>query len=111
MNARRVSPVFLQMALIVAFATCLRAGLSGRDRPDAGARSREPDAAEPEAEVDYIECIVAPPESSRVPKPLRQGQFLSPQSVSALAISPDGRELAHHLLGNARRKREYPPSD
>ena len=44
--------------------------------------------------VDYVECIIARPESTHVPKPLRQGEFLSPQSVSALAISPDGRQLA-----------------
>jgi len=44
--------------------------------------------------VDYLERTIAPPESSRVPKSLRQGKFLSPQSVSALAISPDGRQLA-----------------
>ena len=37
---------------------------------------------------------IAPPEPSTVPKPLRQGEFLAPQSVSALAISPDGRPLA-----------------
>jgi hypothetical protein len=41
-----------------------------------------------------FECIIAPPQPSRVPNSLRQGEFLSPQSVSALAISPDGRQLA-----------------
>ncbi len=38
--------------------------------------------------------IVAPPLPTRVPKPLHQGNFLSPQSVSALAISPDSRQIA-----------------
>lgn len=34
------------------------------------------------------------PERSRVPAPLRQGAFLSPQSVSALDVSDDGRSVA-----------------
>ncbi len=57
-------------------------------------QSQAPNFAPPEATVDYVECTIAAPESSRVPKSLRQGEFLSPQSVSALAISPDGRQLA-----------------
>lgn len=52
------------------------------------------DGAKLKTAVDYLERTIAPPESSRVPKSLRQGEFLSPQSVSALAISPDGRQLA-----------------
>jgi len=44
------------------------------------------------AAVDYLDRTIAPPESGRVPNPLRQGEFLSPQSVSALAISPDPPE-------------------
>ncbi|MHC4165340.1 MAG: MBL fold metallo-hydrolase [Planctomycetota bacterium] len=59
-----------------------------------GHELRGPDSAKPEAAMDYLECTIAPPESSRVPDPLGQGEFPSPQSVSALAISPDGRQLA-----------------
>ena len=48
-----------------------------------------------QATVEYADHTIAPPEPSRVPNPLRQGEFLSPQSVSALAISPDGRFVAY----------------
>ena len=41
-----------------------------------------------------LDRIVGPPQPSKVPTPLRQGEFLSPQSVSALAISPDGHQVA-----------------
>lgn len=57
-----------------------------------GSESQGPDSAKLKAAVDYVECTIAPPEPSRVPDPLRQGEFLSPQSVSALAISRDGRQ-------------------
>ena len=41
-----------------------------------------------------LDRVIAPRQPSRDPLPLRQGEFLSPQSLSALAISPDGREIA-----------------
>lgn len=59
-----------------------------------GSESQRPASTKQNDAVDYVECTIAPPESSQVPKPLRQGEFLSPQSISALAISPDGRQLA-----------------
>jgi glyoxylase-like metal-dependent hydrolase (beta-lactamase superfamily II) len=43
---------------------------------------------------EYRACVIAPPEPSRVPNALRQGEVLAPQSVSAVAISPDGRQIA-----------------
>jgi len=52
------------------------------------------DEAKVKTAAGYLERTIAPPEPSGVPKPLRQGEFLSPQSISALAISPDGRQLA-----------------
>ncbi len=44
-------------------------------------------------------CVIAPAQPSRVPQPLRQGEFLSPQSISAVAVSPDGRQLAVTTMG------------
>jgi len=81
-------------ASAVACANCLIACFPGAGWTTARSQSQEPDSATPETTVDYVECTIAPPEPSGVPKPLRQGEFLSPQSVSALAISPDGRQLA-----------------
>ena len=43
--------------------------------------------------------IIAPPGPTRVPAPLRQGVFLAPQSIAALEISPDGRQLAVVTMG------------
>lgn len=38
--------------------------------------------------------VIAARGPTRVPRPLSQGRFMSPQSVSALAISPDGHQIA-----------------
>ena len=77
---------------MVAFLLCL-ADVSAPNW-SVGSESQGPDSAKLKAAVDYVECTIAPLESSRVHDPMRQGEFLSPQSVSALAISPDGRQLA-----------------
>ena len=76
----------------VALLLCL-AGISAANR-SVGSELQGPDSAKLKAAMDYLECIIVPSGSSCVPRPLRQGEFLSPQSVSALAISPDGRQLA-----------------
>ena len=76
----------------VAFILCL-ADVSAQSR-SAGSESQGPDSAKPGAAVDCVEYTIGSPESSRVPYPLRQGEFLPPQSISALAISRDGRQLA-----------------
>jgi hypothetical protein len=76
----------------VAFLLCL-VDVYGPNR-SAGSESYGPDSTRLKGAVDYFEYNIAPSEPSRVPDPLRQGEFFSPQSVSALAISPDGRQLA-----------------
>ncbi len=62
----------------------LRASLAGT----AGAQGS------PAPEGKYRECVIAPAEPSRVPNALRQGEFLLPQTVSAVALSPEGRQIA-----------------
>ncbi len=87
-SGRAMIPVALLVSLVgpaVLYLTASLAGSEPRQQPSH-------DVAQPPA--DYLDRTIAPPESSRVPKPLRQGEFLAPQSVSALAISPDGRQLA-----------------
>ena len=78
----------------MACANCFAAGFPGEHWAHAGAESQGQNPAKHKTAVGYLERTIAPTESSRVSKPLRQGEFLSPQSVSALAISPDGRQLA-----------------
>ncbi len=78
----------------MAGANCLGAGFPGEHWAYAGAELQGLNPAKLKTSVDYPERTIAPPASSRVPKALRQGEFLSPQSVSALGISPDGQQLA-----------------
>jgi len=40
------------------------------------------------------ERVIAPPRATAVPGPLSQGEFLAPQGIAALEVSPDGSQLA-----------------
>jgi glyoxylase-like metal-dependent hydrolase (beta-lactamase superfamily II) len=72
----------------------LLAGLIGPAGAQGGPVSQGPDPAQRKAASEHLERIIAPAEPSRAPKALRQGEFLAPQSVSAVAINPEGRQLA-----------------
>ena len=76
---------------VLAIALVIRAHAAESVNLSVGAR----DANAPvSASATPSTLLIAAPQPSRVPNPLRQGKALTPQSVSALAISPNGRQIA-----------------
>jgi glyoxylase-like metal-dependent hydrolase (beta-lactamase superfamily II) len=75
-NARKVAPA----ALVLAIAALARPAAGGEDKPTP-------------PEIRKVQ-IGTPVPRTRVPDAWRQGEFLQPQDVSAVDISPDGRRIA-----------------